>query len=72
MWVYPCLDLSLPQTSDVVGDRAFSKHPEVVGALGQTVAQGFLDEGVLPVIKHIPGHGHGLLTTSRYQLLRLR
>lgn len=55
----PCLDLSLPQTSDVIGDRAFSKHPEVVGALGQSVAQGFLDEGALPVIKHIPGHGHG-------------
>jgi len=55
----PCLDLSLPQTSDVIGDRAFSTHPEVVGALGQSVAQGFLDEGALPVIKHIPGHGHG-------------
>ena len=55
----PCLDLSMPQTSDVIGNRAFSAFPEVVGALGRSVAQGFLDEGALPVIKHIPGHGHG-------------
>ncbi len=54
----PCLDLSLHQTSVVIGNRAFSAHPEVVGALGKAVAQGFLDEGALPVIKHIPGHGH--------------
>ena len=55
----PCLDLSLPQTSDVIGNRAFSANPEIVGHLGQAVAQGFLDEGALPVMKHIPGHGHG-------------
>ena len=54
----PCLDLSLHQTAVVIGKRAFSAHPEVVGALGKAVAQGFLDEGALPVIKHIPGHGH--------------
>jgi len=55
----PCLDISLPQTTNVIGDRSYSEYPEVVGALGQYVAQGFLDEGALPVIKHIPGHGHG-------------
>ena len=61
----PCLDLSLPQTSDVIGDRSFSKHPEVVGALGQSVAQGFLDEGALPVIKHIPGHGRSAVDSHK-------
>lgn len=55
----PCLDLGLPQTSDVIGDRAFADKPDVVGALGLAVGQGLRDAGVLPVIKHMPGHGRG-------------
>jgi beta-N-acetylhexosaminidase len=41
----------------VIGDRAFSRDPAVVAALGRTVIDAMLDGGVLPVIKHIPGHG---------------
>ncbi len=53
----PVLDLPVPGSSDVVGDRAFGKAPEVVAALGRSFAEGLLAAGVLPVLKHIPGHG---------------
>ena len=53
----PVLDLRFPGAHDVVGDRAFSGDPELVTALGRTACEGFLAAGVLPVIKHLPGHG---------------
>lgn len=53
----PVLDLAVPGASDVVGDRAFSRHPEDVARLGQAVAAGLLAAGVVPVGKHVPGHG---------------
>jgi beta-N-acetylhexosaminidase len=54
----PVLDLRLPGQNDaVVGDRAFGDDPELVAELGRAACQGFLAGGVLPVIKHVPGHG---------------
>ncbi|CTQ55646.1 Beta-hexosaminidase [Roseibium album] len=53
----PCLDVRFPETVDAIGDRAFSADPEVVIALGQSMVDGANASGVLPVIKHIPGHG---------------
>ncbi len=53
----PVVDLPVPGAHDVIGDRAFSSDPHVVIELGKTVMEGLLDGGVLPVIKHIPGHG---------------
>jgi len=53
----PCLDLFLPETVDAIGDRAFSSDPEIVADLGRCVADGLLAGGVLPVVKHLPGHG---------------
>jgi beta-N-acetylhexosaminidase len=41
----------------VIGDRAYGSTPDQVAALGRVVAEGFMAGGVLPVIKHIPGHG---------------
>ncbi|GLQ07479.1 beta-N-acetylhexosaminidase [Sneathiella chinensis] len=55
----PCLDLSLGETSSVIGDRSFSGNPDVVATLGAFVAEEFLAAGILPVIKHMPGHGRG-------------
>jgi beta-N-acetylhexosaminidase len=42
---------------DIIGDRAFGTTAEQVSALARAMAQGLLDSGVLPVLKHIPGHG---------------
>jgi beta-N-acetylhexosaminidase len=53
----PVLDLRLPGAHDVIGDRAFSGDPDLVAALGRALAEGLGAGGVLPVAKHIPGHG---------------
>lgn len=53
----PVLDISVPGTHDVIGDRAFAHHPAAVARLGRAVANGVLAAGVLPVGKHAPGHG---------------
>lgn len=53
----PVLDMGFPETHAVIGDRAYASQPEPVAALGRAAAEGLLAEGVMPVIKHIPGHG---------------
>ncbi|MGH6734619.1 MAG: beta-N-acetylhexosaminidase [Methyloceanibacter sp.] len=56
----PCLDVPQPGAHDIIGDRAFSPDPDVIIALGRAVMEGTLAGGVLPVIKHVPGHGRAL------------
>jgi len=53
----PVLDLQFAGASSVVGDRAFSADADIVSELGRAAAEGLLAGGVLPVIKHMPGHG---------------
>jgi beta-N-acetylhexosaminidase len=53
----PVLDLGLPQTHAAIGDRAYGARPEAVAALGRAAAEGLLAGGVMPVMKHLPGHG---------------
>ncbi len=53
----PCLDIAYPTQSDIIGNRAFSDDPEAIATLGQTFINGLYAGGVLPVIKHLPGHG---------------
>lgn len=53
----PVLDVPAPDGHEIIGDRAYGDTPEVVAALGRAAAEGLLAGGVLPVIKHIPGHG---------------
>ncbi len=53
----PVLDIPAPGSHDIIGDRAYGDDPATVAAFGDAVARGHLDGGVLPVIKHIPGHG---------------
>jgi beta-N-acetylhexosaminidase len=53
----PVTDLLLPETHAVIGDRAFSADPALVGALAGAVCAGLRDAGVTPIVKHIPGHG---------------
>ncbi len=56
----PVLDVTRPETHGVIGDRAYSGDPAVVVALGRAVCRGLRDEGVHPVVKHIPGHGRAM------------
>jgi beta-N-acetylhexosaminidase len=53
----PVLDLSVPGAHDVIGDRAFDRDPAVIAALGGAACAGLRAGGVMPVIKHMPGHG---------------
>ncbi len=53
----PVLDLPVPGSHAIIGDRAFGDTPAQVVALGGAQAQGLIAGGVLPVIKHVPGHG---------------
>jgi beta-N-acetylhexosaminidase len=53
----PVLDIPAPGSHEIVGDRAFGTSPELVARLGRAAIEGFLSAGVIPVIKHIPGHG---------------
>ena len=53
----PCIDVPQEGAHDIIGDRAFSADPDVVSVLGRAVMDGTLAGGVLPVIKHVPGHG---------------
>lgn len=57
----PVLDIAHPETHAAIGDRAFSADPAAVAALAQACAEGLLAQGVLPVIKHLPGHGRAAL-----------
>ena len=59
----PVLDVPVPGAHDVIGDRAFGKEPSVVIELGRAVIEGLMDGGVLPVMKHIPGHGRSQCDT---------
>ena len=52
----PVLDVT-GATTGVIGDRSFSADPAVVAAIGTAYAQGLTDAGLLPVVKHFPGHG---------------
>lgn len=56
----PVLDVPVPGSHDIIGDRAYGASPEQVALLGRAAAEGLLAGGVLPVIKHIPGHGRAV------------
>jgi len=57
----PVLDLAVPGAHAVIGDRALGDRPEQVARLGRAAMEGFLGAGILPMVKHIPGHGRATL-----------
>lgn len=56
----PVLDVPVPGADSVIGDRAYGQQPTPVMALGRAAVQGLVEGGVLPIIKHIPGHGRAM------------
>src|SRR3979490_1907465 len=63
----PIADVPVAGADPVIGDRAYGNTAEKVAALARAVSDGLVASGVLPVLKHIPGHGratadsHGVL-----------
>ncbi len=55
----PVVDVTAAADGTVIGDRSFGSDPAVVTDYAGAYAQGLRDAGVLPVLKHFPGHGHG-------------
>jgi beta-N-acetylhexosaminidase len=53
----PVLDVPAPDGHEIIGDRAYGRTPDEVATLGRAACDGLLAGGVLPVIKHMPGHG---------------
>ena len=56
----PVLDVPVAGGHDVIGDRAFASDPAAIIDLGRAQMEGLLEGGVLPIMKHIPGHGRAM------------
>ncbi|MCQ2965178.1 MAG: beta-N-acetylhexosaminidase [Alphaproteobacteria bacterium] len=64
----PVLDLPVPEANaKIVGDRPFSTDKNVISILGKIASEALLKSGVLPIMKHIPGHGRAK-TDSHFEL----
>ena len=63
----PVLDVPVQGAHDVIGNRAYGTDPDTVAAMGRVAMTGLQEGGVLPVIKHIPGHGRAF-SDSHYDL----
>lgn len=63
----PLLDVRQPETTPAVGERTFGSNPMQVTALGRAMLDGMAKGGVVGVVKHMPGHGRGVVD-SHYEL----
>lgn len=59
----PVLDVPVDGAHDVIGNRAYGREPAVVASLGRAASLGLMAGGVLPVVKHMPGHGRATSDT---------
>jgi beta-N-acetylhexosaminidase len=53
----PLADVRVPGADKVIGDRAYGETPEKVAAIASAIAGALAEGGLLPVLKHLPGHG---------------
>lgn len=74
----PVLDVNSNPNNPVIGDRSFGADPEQVANLGTSTMHGMMDNGIISVVKHFPGHGdtvvdsHKVLPKIEASLERLR
>lgn len=54
---YPVADLLFEGADKVIGDRSYGERPNKVSLLARAASEGMLSSGIIPIIKHIPGHG---------------
>jgi beta-N-acetylhexosaminidase len=59
----PLADVPVPEADAVIGNRAYGTEPKKVAAIARAVTEGLEQGGVLPVLKHIPGHGRATADT---------
>ena len=53
----PVLDLKISGSNKIIGDRSFSKDPNIVSKIGDICIQTYKENSIGTIIKHIPGHG---------------
>jgi beta-N-acetylhexosaminidase len=63
----PIADVPAADADQVIGDRAYGETAEKVGRIARAMGDGLLAGGLLPVVKHIPGHGRAK-SDSHYRL----
>lgn len=57
-WNYaPVLDVTFPETTSSLGNRCFSDDEKIVARLGKIMVDEYVNQGICPCIKHMPGHG---------------
>jgi beta-N-acetylhexosaminidase len=66
----PLVDVRAVGAHDIIGDRAYGTDPFLVADLGRAAAEGLMAGGVMPIIKHIPGHGRAAVD-SHFELPRV-
>ena len=63
----PVCDVLFPETHKVIGNRAYSDNPDIVARAARATCDAFLQNGVMPIVKHLPGHGRATVD-SHYDL----
>ncbi|MFW8636180.1 beta-N-acetylhexosaminidase [Cribrihabitans pelagius] len=66
----PLADVAFAETHPFLKNRCHGEDAQTVAEIARAVAEGHLDGGVLPVVKHIPGHGRAV-ADSHYDLPRV-
>lgn len=61
----PALDLGFEGRTDAIGDRTFARDPRDIIRLGRAFAEGLSTGGILPAIKHMPGHGRAVVDSHK-------
>ena len=61
----PVLDVNSNPRNPVIGDRSFGSDPYQVAKLGISTMHGMMDNGIIPVVKHFPGHGDTVVDSHK-------
>jgi len=56
----PLADVPIAGADNVIGDRAYGTQPNQVAVIARAVTEGLAEGGILPILKHIPGHGRAM------------
>ncbi len=62
----PVLDLRIKGSSNIIGDRSFSKNPKIVSKIGDFCIDNFHINEIGAVMKHIPGHGLSKVDSHKF------
>ena len=61
----PVADLFFNYGNEIIGDRSFGSDPNLVSELSGAFFEGFIESGIIPVLKHFPGHGRSRTDTHK-------